>query len=107
MSKKTIISKGNYVGLTIELEQVKPKELMYRHESMYKIVLQYIDYNQIGWDHGDEIDDHFSVVTKDWFFKNPSEAMAKFQQIRNQVRGLGKFRNLNKRKIPDYRDSPN
>lgn len=101
MSKKTIISKGNYVGLTIVLKQDKSDGRV-----GYRIILQYINYDRIGWDHKGNIDDYFSVKRQDWFFENPSEAMAQFQKIRNQVRGLGEFRNLNKGKIPDYRDSP-
>lgn len=109
---KTFMSKGNYVGLTVELSQVKTK--LYHRDTwskpFYKVVVKYIVFKEAGdWEKGSSRqfeEDSFELKEQVWKYDKPIEAAGKFEKIRNQVRHLGEFRNLNKGKIPDYRDEP-
>jgi len=96
--KKSLVTKANYVGLTIEVKQVKEQG-----DIVYEVTVQYL---ARAWDNYTERDDMFTLEEKTWKYSSAMEAMGKFNYIKNQVRNMGKFRNLNSGKIPDYRDAP-
>ncbi len=112
---KTVeFTKANYVGLTVKLEQYKEKEFQ-RHgqwkwgDPKYRVAVSYIAHDVGQFDLMDtdkERIDKFELKTKYFYGESVIEASALFEAIRNKVRNLGEFRNLNKRKIPDYRDEP-
>lgn len=96
--KQGFITQANYVGLTIDLKQVKDPDLKYRVTVKY---LAKAFHNYV------EVTDEFEVRLQMFSYDSLVEALGKFNKIKNQVRHLGQFRNLNSKKLPDYRDEPN
>lgn len=100
--KNNEILKANFVGLTVTLR-------VSNDGHGYTVEVQYLQYRNKGdWPSSlprQAEYDMFTLEKKKWHFINIIEAAGKFEKVRNNVRNLGEFRNLNKGKIPDYRDS--
>ena len=116
---KTVeFTKANYVGLTIKFEQYKERQWHVEHDKQvwskpkYRVVISHIMHDQYddSTDHNKSRDacriGQFKLKTEYFYSKSAIEGAALFEAVRNKVRNLGEFRNLNKGKIPDYRDEP-